>query len=78
MGLSLQCPSPPGHDSADRREPELASSAADVARERQAMKKLAIGIGALSGALLTAPLLGVMYLGDKLAGMPFIPFDLLD
>ena len=42
------------------------------------MKKLAIGIGALSGALLTAPLLGVMCLGDKLAGMPFIPFDLLD
>ena len=42
------------------------------------MKRLSIGTGALCGALLTAPLLGVMYLADELAGLPFIPFDLFD
>ena len=42
------------------------------------MKRLSIGTGALSGALLTAPLIGVMYLADQLAGVPFIPFDLFD
>ena len=42
------------------------------------MKRLSIGTGALSGALLAAPLIGVMYLADKLAGLPFVPFDLFD
>ena len=42
------------------------------------MKRLSIGTGALCGALLTAPLMGVMYLADELAGLPFIPFDLFD
>ena len=42
------------------------------------MKRLGIGAGALSGALLTAPLLGIMYLADQLAGLPFIPYDLFD
>ena len=32
----------------------------------------------MCGALLTAPLMGVMYLADELAGLPFIPFDLFD
>ena len=42
------------------------------------MKRLSIGTGALSGALFTAPLLGVMYLADELAGLPFLPYDLFD
>ena len=32
----------------------------------------------MCGALLTAPLMGVMYLADQLAGVPFIPYDLFD
>ena len=42
------------------------------------MKRLRIGTGALSGALLTATLMGLMYLADELAGLPFIPYDLFD
>lgn len=42
------------------------------------MQKLNLGRGALVGALLTAPLIGVMYLADQLAGLPFVPFDLFD
>ena len=42
------------------------------------MKMSGIGTGALSGALLTAPLMGVMYLADELVGLPFIPYDLFD
>ena len=33
------------------------------------MKKLNLGTGALVGALLTAPLIGVMYLADQLGGI---------
>jgi DMSO/TMAO reductase YedYZ molybdopterin-dependent catalytic subunit len=47
-------------------------------REEQKMKKLNLGTGALVGALLTAPLIGVMYLANQLAGLPFVPFDLFD
>lgn len=42
------------------------------------MSKLNIGIGALVGGLLTAALIGIMYLGNNLAGLPFVPFDLFD
>ncbi len=42
------------------------------------MKKPNLGTGALVGALLTAPLIGVMYLAYRLAGLPFVPFDLFD
>jgi DMSO/TMAO reductase YedYZ molybdopterin-dependent catalytic subunit len=42
------------------------------------MRKLSLGTGALVGVLLTAPLIAVMYLGDQLAGLPFVPFDLFD
>ena len=42
------------------------------------MKRLSIGTGALCGALLTAPLMGVMYLAGELWGLPFIPYDLFD
>jgi DMSO/TMAO reductase YedYZ molybdopterin-dependent catalytic subunit len=34
--------------------------------------------GALTGALLTAPLIAVSYLGWMFAGLPFAPFDLFD
>lgn len=40
--------------------------------------KMNVGMGALSGALITAPLMGLMYLGDQLFGLPFIPYDLFD
>ena len=42
------------------------------------MKRSSIGIGAVVGALATAPLIGLMYLADQLAGLPFIPYDLFD
>ena len=42
------------------------------------MKRLNLGTGALVGAVLTAPLIGVMYLADQLAGLPLVPFDLFD
>jgi DMSO/TMAO reductase YedYZ molybdopterin-dependent catalytic subunit len=42
------------------------------------MKRLKLGAGALAGALLTAPLIAVMYLANQLAGLPFVPFDLFD
>lgn len=34
--------------------------------------------GAAIGGVLTAPLIGLMYLVDKLAGLPFVPFMLFD
>ena len=42
------------------------------------MKRLNLGTGALVGLCLTVPLIGVMYLADQLAGLPFVPFDLFD
>ena len=42
------------------------------------MRKLAIGYGALAGALLTAPLIGLLYLAHKLVGLPYLPFDFFD
>ena len=38
----------------------------------------ALGFGALSGALVSAPLIGLMYLADKLLDLPFVPFALFD
>ena len=34
--------------------------------------------GGVIGGVLTAPLIGVMYLVDKMAGLPFVPFMLFD
>ncbi len=34
--------------------------------------------GALGGGLLTAPMIGLMYLLDKMTGLPFVPFMLFD
>ncbi len=44
------------------------------------MRKLlpSLGFGALAGGLLTAPLIGLMYLADKLLDLPFVPFALFD
>ncbi len=42
------------------------------------MKKLGLAPGALASGLLTAPLIGLMYLLDPLAGLPFVPFALFD
>jgi DMSO/TMAO reductase YedYZ molybdopterin-dependent catalytic subunit len=37
-----------------------------------------LGTGALVAALLTASLISVLYLGWKVAGLPFVPFDFFD
>ena len=42
------------------------------------MKRLGLASGALVGGLLTAALMGIMYLGDALFGLPFVPFDLFN
>ncbi|HEX9304870.1 MAG TPA: molybdopterin-dependent oxidoreductase [Thermoanaerobaculia bacterium] len=42
------------------------------------MRKPGAAIGALVGALVTAPLIAVFYLGWKLGGLPFVPFNLFD
>ena len=40
--------------------------------------RTSLGYGALAGGLLTAPLIGLMYLADKLLDLPFVPFALFD
>lgn len=42
------------------------------------MKRSSLGAGALVGGLLTAPIIGIMYLANELLGLPFAPFDLFD
>lgn len=42
------------------------------------MKKISIGTGAFVGLLVTAPLIAVLFLGEQLVGLPFVPFDVLD
>ena len=42
------------------------------------MKRLSIGTGALVGALLAAPVIGVMYLADQWLDLPFVPYDVFD
>ena len=42
------------------------------------IRRLGLATGALVGALLTAPLIALMYLADELAGLPFVPHDLFD
>ena len=42
------------------------------------LRTLSLGYGALSGGLLTTPLVGLLYLVDKLADLPFVPFALFD
>jgi DMSO/TMAO reductase YedYZ molybdopterin-dependent catalytic subunit len=42
------------------------------------VRKLRLGTGALVGLLATAPAVALMALADRLAGLPFVPFDLFD
>ena len=42
------------------------------------MKKPSLITGALVGGLLTAPLMALFFLGDVLAGLPFVPLDVFD
>lgn len=42
------------------------------------MKDRGIGLGALVGVLLTLSLMGIMFLAEQVAGLPFAPFDLFD
>ena len=42
------------------------------------MKKFKIATGLLIGALLTAPLIAVMFFANKLADLAFVPFDFFD
>jgi DMSO/TMAO reductase YedYZ molybdopterin-dependent catalytic subunit len=42
------------------------------------MKKPGAATGALVGALLTAPLIALLYLADQLAGLSFVPYDVFD
>lgn len=37
-----------------------------------------MGIGALAGLLVTAPLVAILYLANQLAGLPFVPFDIFE
>jgi DMSO/TMAO reductase YedYZ molybdopterin-dependent catalytic subunit len=45
---------------------------------RNAFGQSGLGTGALVAALLTASLISVLYLGWKVAGLPFVPFDFFD
>lgn len=42
------------------------------------MIRSGIGSGALAGTIVTAPLIGILYLANKLVGLPFLPYDLFD
>ena len=42
------------------------------------MKLKDIGVGALVGALITAPQMAILYLANQLARLPFVPFDVFD
>ncbi len=42
------------------------------------MRKSTLLTGALTGALLTAPLMALLYLAEQVAGLPFTPFDAFD
>lgn len=42
------------------------------------MQRRRIGTGAWLGALISLPVMGLLYLGNQLAGLPFVPFDLFD
>ena len=42
------------------------------------MKMRTLGLGAQVGAMLTVPIIAVMYLADKLLDLSFAPFDVFD
>jgi DMSO/TMAO reductase YedYZ molybdopterin-dependent catalytic subunit len=42
------------------------------------MKKWSVGTGALIGGLLTAALIGILYLGRQLINLPFVPYEIFN
>jgi hypothetical protein len=42
------------------------------------MRRIFLLIGALLGGLTSLPLIALSYLGQQLAGLPFVPFDVFD
>jgi DMSO/TMAO reductase YedYZ molybdopterin-dependent catalytic subunit len=42
------------------------------------MHRPSLGMGALLGALISLPLIALLYLGQQLADLPFVPFDIFD
>jgi DMSO/TMAO reductase YedYZ molybdopterin-dependent catalytic subunit len=42
------------------------------------MKKWGLGIGALTGGLLTAALIGILYLGRQVISLPFTPYEVFN
>jgi len=42
------------------------------------MRRSTVWSGVLLGALTSLPLMALLYLGEQLAGLPFVPFDLFD
>src|SRR5689334_554792 len=45
---------------------------------RETMRRAAVWRGALLGGLTSLPVLALLYLGEALASLPFVPFDLFD
>lgn len=46
--------------------------------QQEIKRKPGLLVGGLVGAMLTAPLIAIFYLSDRLLGLPFAPFDLFD
>jgi DMSO/TMAO reductase YedYZ molybdopterin-dependent catalytic subunit len=42
------------------------------------MKQPSLKLGAIIGGLTSLPLMALFYLGEQLAGLPFVPFDIFD
>jgi DMSO/TMAO reductase YedYZ molybdopterin-dependent catalytic subunit len=42
------------------------------------MRRHSLALGALLGGLTSLPLMAIWYLGEQLAGLPFVPFDIFD
>lgn len=42
------------------------------------MRRHPLALGALLGGLTSLPLMALWYLGEQLAGLPFVPFDIFD
>ena len=42
------------------------------------MRRATVWRGALLGGLTSLPVLALLYLGEQLASLPFVPFDLFD
>lgn len=72
----------------EQREPidelEQAASGDQLDNSQSAIKQPvpngnpSLKMGLLLGALTSLPVIGLAYLGDQLAGLPFVPFDLFD